>query len=122
MGILDNVRHKAAELGERVKGGLGSVKERAADLVDDTRDREREDDTDDTFSDAPDGLREAPSETADDFGDITPVTDGESGETATDSFGDVDVPEDPFDPNAPADADILDEVQAQAEEWPSDGR
>ncbi len=39
MGLLDNLKDKAEELGEKAKDGLGAARGRASGLVDDVLDR-----------------------------------------------------------------------------------
>ena len=45
MGILDDLRHKAEELGDKAKDGLDAARDKAAELVDDVKDRLDHDET-----------------------------------------------------------------------------
>lgn len=44
MGFLDELKHKAGELGDKAKGGFGAAKDKADDLVDDVKERMGSDD------------------------------------------------------------------------------
>ena len=39
MGFLDNLKDKAGDVGDKAKEGLGTAREKAADLVEDVKDR-----------------------------------------------------------------------------------
>lgn len=44
MGILDDLKHKAEELGDKAKEGLDAAKDKAGDLLDDAKERFGQDD------------------------------------------------------------------------------
>jgi hypothetical protein len=87
MGFLDNLKDKAEEFGEKAKEGFEAAKDKAADLVDDVKERFDQDETPEQNVDAgadnspePAEASAAPTadplETADQSGDATPSTAG----------------------------------------------
>jgi hypothetical protein len=89
MSFLDELKDKAGELGEKAKGGLEAAKEKAADLVDDVKERlDRDDAPSEPVDDQAAGATDTASETA------APATDTlpEPAVPATDTLQEPAVP------------------------------
>ena len=90
MGILDDLKHKAEELGDKARGGIDAARDKAGDLIDDARDK-----AGDLIDDAKQriGHDDAPLTESGDIGPDSASTDAEqpgyvTGEDAVDDESD----------------------------------
>ncbi len=96
MGLLDDLKHKAGELGDKAKEGLDAARDKAEDLVDDVKDRLGHDDTQAPLEEsddvAADGGSLNPTDVAEED-DHDPVSDADavsSGDLDADDASDPD--------------------------------
>jgi len=140
MGFLDNLKDKAGDVGDKAKEGLGTAREKAADLVEDVKDRlDGDDDTPEAVTTEGDadyspGISEpaadagvtAPSASESALGSLGDAPDPALGDVAAPRLEDVpdpglgELPEAPADEYAPRLGEVPDPGLGEVPETPAD--